>query len=218
MSIGDYRVSWSEKSLWKTFEGAKERKRTKKKETQRPDGNDASEEIRQKARIPSEAWKSFAKNAQLSHIPTGPTAIDTRELNFSEILFAELDAHNSVLPVAGPNSRAAEWGFRPLSNTHWPSHDARRWSVRSDAAAIQAAPMQQLTLSFLCSRHCSCRRSLFRLPVGVNVPGLSMFVGRFSGDHHWPVLGDRRGPILHLIKLVPSGCVELMWHLSYPQC
>ena len=98
-----------------------------------------------------------------------------------------------VLPVAGPNSRAAEWGFRPLSDTHWPSHDARRWSVRSDAAAIQAAPMQQLALSFLCSRHCSCRRSLFRLPVGVNVPGLSMFVGRFSGDHHWPVLGDRRG-------------------------
>ena len=25
-------------------------------------------------------------------------------------------------------------------------------------------------------------------------------------------------PILRLIKLVPSGCVELMWHLSYPQC
>ncbi len=30
--------------------------------------------------------------------PTGPTAIDTQELNFSEILFAELDAHNSIRP------------------------------------------------------------------------------------------------------------------------
>jgi len=27
---------------------------------------------------------------------------------------------------------------------------------------------------------------------GVNVPEL-IFVGRFSGDHQWPVLGDRRG-------------------------
>jgi hypothetical protein len=76
------------------FRGDERKKKNQKKETPRPDGNDASEEIRQKARIPSEAWKSFAKNAQLSHIPTGPTAIDTQELNFSEILFAELDAHN----------------------------------------------------------------------------------------------------------------------------
>ena len=114
-----------------------------------------------------------------------------------------------VLPVAGPNSRAAEWGFRPLSDTHWPSHDARRWSVRSDAAAIQAAPMQQLALSFLCSRHCSCRRSLFRLPVGVNVPGLSMFVGRFSGDHHWPVLGDRRGRQEHISADHPARGADL---------
>ena len=75
------------------FQRAKERE-PKKKERQRPDGNDASEEIRNKTRIPSEAWKSFAKNVQLSHIPTGPTAINTQELTFSEILFAELDAHN----------------------------------------------------------------------------------------------------------------------------
>ena len=24
-------------------------------------------------------------------------------------------------------------------------------------------------------------------------------------------------PVLHLIKLVPARCVELMWHLDYPQ-
>ena len=27
-----------------------------------------------------------------------------------------------------------------------------------------------------------------------------MFVGRFSGDHHWPVLGDRRGNTWRLVK------------------
>jgi len=31
----------------------------------------------------------------------------------------------------------------------------------------------------------------------INVPGL-ILVGRFSGDHHWPVLGDRWGPGLYL--------------------
>jgi hypothetical protein len=29
-------------------------------------------------------------------------------------------------------------------------------------------------------------------PIGINVPSL-ILVGRFSGDPHWPVLGDRRG-------------------------
>ena len=31
----------------------------------------------------------------------------------------------------------------------------------------------------------------------INVPGL-ILVGRFSGDHHWPVLGDRWGLVLKM--------------------
>jgi len=37
----------------------------------------------------------------------------------------------------------------------------------------------------------------------INVPGL-ILVGRFSGDHHWPVLGDRWGP-QHSDTYLPAG-------------
>ena len=44
-------------------------------------------------------------------------------------------------------------------------------------------------VSSLRSRHWPCPRRLQTL-AGVNVPD-AILVGRFSGDNHWPVLGDR---------------------------
>jgi hypothetical protein len=38
---------------------------------------------------------------------------------------------------------------------------------------------------------------------------ISSFVGRFSGDYHWPVLGDCRG--------LPERCFPALWAYSGPR-
>ena len=86
-----------------------------------------------------------------------------------------------VLPDAVPSLRVAARRSRLLSGTLRPSPDGLQWPPRSVAAATQVSPMQQLVLSFLCSRHCSCRRKLLRR---CQCPWRL---------YRWLVLGDRRG-------------------------
>ena len=57
----------------------------------------------------------------------------------------------------------------------------------------------------------SSTASISSTAVSCEAKGLAYKFARFwalpSVDH----------PVLHLIKLVQSRCVELMWHLDYPQ-
>jgi len=65
-------------------------------------------------------------------------------------------------------------------------------NVAVDGPPIDGVPFRPLVVFFLRSRRCSYRRRLQVPRAGINVPGL-ILVGRFSGDPHWPVLGDRWG-------------------------
>src|SRR5262252_9369151 len=61
--------------------------------------------------------------------------------------------------------------------------------ISSQPPASWASPELKLAVSSLRSRHWPCPRRLQDL-AGINVPD-AILVGRFSGDNHWPVLGDR---------------------------
>jgi len=70
-----------------------------------------------------------------------------------------------------------------------------RWPASSVGFETEIADYRPsrapLVVSSLRSRHWACPRRL-QAPAGVNVPD-AISVGRFSGDNHWPVLGDRWG-------------------------
>jgi hypothetical protein len=106
---------------------------------------------------------------------------------------------DSPLWCAGPAS-SLEGAFhpqedalrsQPLSGTDWRFHGGCGWLAGSAVATSLAIPALKLAVSSLRSRHWPCPRRL-QASAGVNVPD-AILVGRFSGDNHWPVLGDRRG-------------------------
>ena len=71
----------------------------------------------------------------------------------------------------------------------WRFRDERGSLAGCAAANSPAVPALRLVVSSLLSRHWPCPRSL-QASAGFNVPDATL-VGRFSGDTHWPVSGDR---------------------------
>ena len=60
-----------------------------------------------------------------------------------------------------------------------------------DAPQRPSQPSQSYNLlSFLFAQDVAHADEGYSAYVGINVPGV-ILVGRFSGDHHWPVLSDR---------------------------
>jgi hypothetical protein len=99
-----------------------------------------------------------------------------------------------IISLAGfgarrPQPAGGRTAIPALSGTRMRFHDGL-WSLAGCAVATTpAVPELRLVVSSLRSRHWPCPRRL-QASAGVNVPDAAL-VGRFSGDTHWPVLGDR---------------------------
>src|ERR1019366_3051332 len=92
-------------------------------------------------------------------------------------LVAERDIHANRSPVVERDTRR-----------HRFAHSDRS-CFPACCEASRASLLNRVVPVLLRSRHWPCSRSL-QASAGINVPDAA-FVGRFSGDTHWPVFGDR---------------------------
>ena len=86
-----------------------------------------------------------------------------------------------------------------LPPARWPHIDsgrlevsAHRWLARSAATASRTVPVQESVVFCRRSIRCSYRRRLQCLS-SASTSRATNLIGRFSGDHVWPPLGDHRG-------------------------
>src|SRR5579864_2775429 len=98
--------------------------------------------------------------------------------------------HWPVLPTpAVPTHPADARRHRPLSDRRQPFLAAPRSPARCAATAIPVAPGLLVVVVSLRSRRCSRRQKLQPL-MSESTSQTPTLVGRFSGDPHWPLLGD----------------------------